>query len=79
MIYSPTKAADIKWRVELLDQMLDALHNNCPITAKTIGQMTRTLSERIATYDYTEDDARHYRLAKLDGIMDDIRKGITQN
>lgn len=74
MIYSPTKAADIKWRVELLDQMLDALNNNCPITAKTIGQMTRTLSERIATRDYTEDDARHYRLAKMDGKIADIKR-----
>jgi hypothetical protein len=75
-MYSPTKAKDMKWRKELLDQMLDALNNNCPITAKTIGQMTRQLDEKIRTHDYTEDDARHYRLAKMDGKIADIKAGF---
>lgn len=73
---SPSREKDRKWRVFLTEQMLDALNNNCPITAKTIGQMTKSLSERIATYDYTEDDARHYRLAKMDGKIADIKASI---
>lgn len=66
MIYSPTRHEDEKWRLTLIEQMLDAFNNNCPRTAKEIGRMTRWLDERIKSHDYTEEDARHFRLYRAD-------------
>lgn len=65
MIYSPSRAEDEKWRLSLLKQMLDALNNNCPITAKEIGKTTKWLHDRIHTRDYTEDDRVYYKVYKL--------------
>lgn len=68
MIYSPTRAKDEKWRLSLIDQMLDALNNNCPKTAKELGGMTKFLDEKIRTYDYSKADEWHYK---------EVRAGIS--
>lgn len=73
---SPSREKDRKWRVSLTEQMLDDLQNGRRTTGATIGKMTKMLSERIATHDYTEDDARHYRLAKIEGKIADIKAGF---
>ena len=65
MIYSPSRAADEKFRLVILKEMLGALNNNCPRTANEAGRMSRQLLERINTRDYTEDDRAHYKLVKM--------------
>ena len=69
MIYSPSRAKDIKWRLELLEKMLDAFNNNCPITAKEIGKTTKWLNDRILTRDYTEDDRTFHKVQKMEKLF----------
>ena len=70
MIYSPSRAEDNEWRLKVLDEMLDALKNNLPVTAKCLGQLSAYLYQKMQTYDYTRDDLFHYKL-------EDVRHGIT--
>lgn len=56
MIYSPAKAADQKWLLELTNDMLGDLNNNRPITAAELARTTDWLRERIRTHDYSPDD-----------------------
>lgn len=56
MIYSPCRSEDMRWRLELLDQMEDVLVSDCPVTAKEIGIMTKLLDDRIKNHNYAKED-----------------------
>lgn len=62
MIFSPSRAEDMRWRFDLLSQMEVDIREGRKITAKEIGRMTSWLADRIKNRDYTEDDAHLNRL-----------------
>lgn len=57
MIISPSKAEDIRWRIELLKDMAIDLGLEHLITAREIGKVTAWLANRIKSKDYTREDA----------------------
>lgn len=59
MIVSPSRAEDMRWRLQLLNDMEKDLREGRPITAKEIGRMTAWLDKRIKTHDYVREDASY--------------------
>ena len=67
MIISPARAEDIRWRTELMKEMIEDLRMGRVITAREIGKMTSWLANRIKTHNYKREDSilERYSLVPL--------------
>lgn len=56
MIFSPSKALDIKERAELMEVLATDIRMGRLQTAKALGTYTNWLAQRIKSHDYRDDD-----------------------
>jgi len=74
MIYSPSKAEDVRFRVEMLDMASKCLKDyqetgnpNFKNLAKQFGEISNSIRERIVNHDYQREDETYYILLATGG------------